>query len=78
MDILPTEVLTVVTTAFKVLFVIVAGVVVLVSYFQAKEARKMEQKLRIALPGSVGLSMSVQLMLSLSYLILATLFLLLL
>lgn len=64
MDILPADALNVVSSAFKILFFITAGIIVLISYFQAKEARKMESKLKISLPGSVNLAISLQLGLS--------------
>lgn len=76
MDILPTEVLTTVAMAFKVFFIIIAGIIVLIGYFQAKEAHKMESKLRIVLPGSVGLAISVHLILSVIFLFIGAVFIL--
>lgn len=76
MDILPADVLDIIETAFKVLFLTIGGMVILISFFQTKEARKMEKKLRIALPGSVGLAISVQLVLSAVFLFIVMAFLL--
>lgn len=72
MDILPTETVQVITISFKALFVVIGALVVLVNYFHSKEAVKMERKLSIALPGSVHLAMSAQLVLSLIFLFATT------
>jgi hypothetical protein len=61
-------------TSFKILVLIVGSVVVAINYFHTKEAKKMERKLNIALPGSVHLAMSLQMFFSISFIILATLF----
>lgn len=68
MDILPGNVLG--TTAFvlKVLFLAAAGFLVLLSYFEAKEAQKMERKLSIAMPGVVTFAISLQFVVSIIFL----------
>ncbi len=76
MDILPTNSINIITIAFKVLFVIAGCMIVAVNYLHTKEARKMESKLSIALPGSVHLAMSMQLLLSILFLFVTTIFLL--
>lgn len=68
MDILPDDVLKMVIVSFKILLAFVASLVTLVSYFQAKEARKMEHKLQIAIPGSISIAMSMHFAVSLVFL----------
>lgn len=70
--IIPTETLASITAVFKVLFFAGAGIMMLISYFHIKEARKMENKLKVVLPGSVSLAMSIQLILSIVLLFLST------
>lgn len=73
---MPTNATQMITIAFKVLFVIAGGMIVVVNYLHTKEARKMERKLSVSLPGSVHLAMSLQLLLSVLFLFVMTLFLL--
>lgn len=75
MDILPTNSLSVITIAFRVLFVISGIIIVVVNYLHVKEAKKMEDKLSISLPGSIQLAMSMQLILSIIFLFATTAFL---
>lgn len=76
MDILPTNILFVLTLSFKILFVIVGIIIVLVNYLHASEARKMERRLSVHIPGSVHLAMSLQLYLSAFFVLLASITLL--
>lgn len=68
MDILPEDILKIVALSFKILLVLGASAIAIVSYFQAKEARKMERKLQIAIPGSVSIAMSMHFVVSLIFL----------
>ncbi|MDO8269425.1 MAG: hypothetical protein Q7T54_02005 [Candidatus Levybacteria bacterium] len=68
MELLSTETLNIIATFFKVFYLFAAGLMVVVSYFQMKEAQKMENKLQIALPGSVDFAMSAQLIFSILFL----------
>lgn len=72
MDILPTNIVPMITTSFKAIILIGACAIVAVNYFHTKEARKMERKLSINLPGSVSLAMSLQMLLSVAFLFVAT------
>lgn len=74
MDILPTNIIPVIENSFKILVVVVGGVVVAINYFHTKEAKKMERKLNIALPGSVHLALSLQMLFSISFIFIATFF----
>lgn len=76
MDMLPTSVISVVELSLQALIVISAVVIFAFNYFQVKEARKMERKLNMFLPGSVGLAMSLQTTASIAFLVLAAAFLL--
>lgn len=59
----------------KIIFLIASCAIVGISYFHAKEAKKMEAKLSVGLPGSVHIVMTVQLFLSVVFVFLATIFL---
>ena len=75
MDLLPTETLKVIVLSFKTLFLIMGVILVLINYFHSKEAKKMERKLSVGLPGSVTLAMSLQLLFSVAFLFAATILL---
>jgi uncharacterized membrane protein YidH (DUF202 family) len=75
MDIIPTDALKIAETGIKIFFVLAAGVIITLNYFHTKEAKKMERKLDVALPGSIHLAMSVQFLLTIIFLFLATAFL---
>ena len=77
MDILPINVTNVVIVALKILLLLTAAIIAAISYFHTREAHKMENKLQVALPGSVQLVMSVQLVFSVVFLFVATLIFLL-
>lgn len=76
MDILPINIANTVLFILKLLLILTAAIIAAISYFHNKEARKMEGKLRVALPGSVQLVMSMQLIFSIVFLFAATLVLL--
>lgn len=76
MDILQPSTLNAVTLAFKVLFFIAGSLILLINYFQSKEAAKMERKLNIALPGSMQFAISFQLLASIIF-VFASIFILL-
>lgn len=69
MDIVPTNIVPMIVTSFKIVILIGALAIVAINYFHTKEAKKMERKLNIAFPGSVNLAMSLQMLLSLAFLI---------
>lgn len=69
MDILPTSLTIVIIATFKILFIIIALIIVVVNYLHTNEAKKMERRLSVSLPGSVHLAMSFQLVLSIMFLI---------
>lgn len=75
MDILSTETIKLITSGIKTIFIFAGVVLIGINYFHAKESKKMERKLDIVLPGSVNMMMSVQLLLSIAFLILSTVFL---
>lgn len=75
MDTLLANVISIIKFSLETFIVITASIILVFNYFQAKEARKMERKLNISLPGSVSLALNVQMILSLLFLIAALIFL---
>lgn len=72
MDILSTETIRMISTFLKFFFVIFGAFLVILKFFYTKETRKMERKLRIYLPGSVQMAMSVELSLEILFLFVST------
>lgn len=77
MDIVPANILPMIVTSFKIVIVLGAGAIVAINYFQNKEAKKMERKLSISLPGSVTFAMSLQMLISVAFLFVTIILLLL-
>lgn len=75
MDILPTNILSPIVISVKILIITIGCAIAILNYFHQKEAKKMEKKLRIGLPGSVSLAMTAQTGLSVIFLFIATILL---
>lgn len=67
MDMFPIEFLKISGSFFKYLFFVIGSAVFAINYFQAREAKNIEQKLKVNLPGSVHAVLSFQLILSLIF-----------
>ena len=76
MDLIPTNIQTTIDLALRILIFAVGLVIFGVSYFQAKEAKKMERKLSIAFPGSVRLAISMHMLFATVFLFISVLLLL--
>ena len=75
MDTSTINIMSMVTTSFKIVFVLAGCVVALISYFQIKEANKMEGKMSIMLPVRVHFGMTMQFLLSVIYVFASTIYL---
>lgn len=75
MDILPTSVISTIEFSLEIFIVIAASIILAFNYFHGKEARKMERKLNISLPGSVSLALNFQMILSFVFFATALVFL---
>lgn len=76
MDISLANFITMFLLILKIGILLAASILAGISYFHSKEAKKMEGKLQVAMPGSVQLAMSIQLIFSVAFLFGATLLLL--
>lgn len=78
MDILPVKIINMMILSFKTIILLTTAIIVGINYFHSREAKKMENKLNVVIPGSIQLVMSVQLIISVVFLFATTILFILL
>ena len=72
MDMLPANIISMFIFSLKTIILLTSAIVVAINYFHSREARKMESKLNVVIPGSIQLVLSFQLIISIIFLFVAT------